>query len=95
MIFKHIVLFKIHDHVSDEDYQSAIIALQELGKGESGIIQWQINSSIDTRKGRVIIEEAQFKDEEAFQSFRTSNKHVDVGNRMKEIADWLVGDYIQ
>lgn len=93
MTYRHIVLFKIHDEVSDEDFQKAVETLKQLGENNPDILEWKVNVSLDNRKGRVIIEEATFTNEEAFQKFRVSQKHINAGNIMKEISDWFVGDY--
>lgn len=90
----HTVMFKIHDEVSDADITKALQLLAELGD-EPGVESWIIKESIDTRKGRMIIEQAVFESEEAYQVFRSSTAHVTVGDFMKEIADWWVGDYNQ
>lgn len=94
MRLNHTVLFKIHDEVSDELFQKALQLLTSLGD-EPGVVAWTIKESIDTRKGRIIIEQAVFTDEAAYQAFRTYRAHVEVGNFMKTIADWWVGDYLQ
>lgn len=92
--YKHIVLFKIHDHVSDDEFNKALLTLQELGLNNTEVLNWIVLPSIDVRKGRIIIEEALFIDKDAFEKFRTSEKHRLAGEMMSEIADWLVGDYL-
>lgn len=91
--YHHIVLFRIHDDVSDDRVAEALEMLKGLGEGHNGLLSWVVNLSIDKRKGRIIIEEALFISEEAYQTFRTSPHHIKAGEIMQQIADWWVGDY--
>ena len=92
--FRHIVLFRLNNEASDQQLQQAAVALTDLGVGHEGLESWEIHVSTDTRKGRIIIEEAVFVTEADYQRFRGSAKHVEVGDLMKTIADWWVGDYV-
>jgi hypothetical protein len=92
--YKHIVLFKIKNEVSNEDFKKALSLLQNLGQDNSDIISWIVTPSLDTRKGRIIIEDSLFKNEETFQKFRSSEKHNEVAAFLRNIADWFVGDYL-
>lgn len=94
MKLNHTVMFKVHDDVSDADVAKAVELLTELGD-EPGVENWVIKESIDTRKGRIIIEQAVFENEEAYQAFRVSPAHVEAGDFMRTIADWWVGDYLE
>lgn len=94
MKLNHTVMFRIHDDVSDENVAKAVELLTELGSGP-GLEGWVIRESIDTRKGRIIIEQATFTDKTAYERFRVSEAHVRVGDFMKTIADWWVGDYLE
>ena len=91
---RHIVLFKIHDEITETVFEQAVKELMELGEGHNGLEAWHVNVSTDTRKGRIIIEEAVFTTEADYKVFHDSDKHVKVGNLMKTVADWWVGDYI-
>lgn len=93
-ILNHTVMFKLHDDVTDEIRTEAVQKLTSLGS-EPQVLSWIIKESIDTRKGQIIIEQATFENEESYQAFRTSPAHVEVGDFMKEIADWWVGDYLE
>lgn len=95
MEYHHIVLFKLHGQVNDVQVQQAIQFLKSLGSNNPEILKWEVALSVDTRKGKVIIENAVFVNRQAFDKFRASDKHTEVGNFMKEISDWLVGDYEQ
>ncbi len=93
MRYHHIVLFRLKEGVSDADRRQALTLLKALGSDAEGLESWQINKSLDTRKGNIIIEEAVFSTEEDFTAFRESAKHNEVGRFMRRIADWWVGDY--
>ena len=73
----------------------AIQVLQKLGEGNKDILDWKIEKSIDNRKNTVLIENGLFTDEESFRVFWDSNKHHEAGEFMKQISDWLIGDYIE
>jgi len=92
--YHHIILFRIKDGVSDDVHQKALIALRKLGQGHPGLETWQVHESIDTRKGQILIQEGVFATEEDFKRFQDSEIHAEVGNIMKEIADWWIGDYL-
>jgi hypothetical protein len=94
MSYKHIVLFKIKDEVSEADFNKALQLLQDLGTDNEEILMWKVVQSVDSRKGRIIIEDSEFVSEEAFQRFRADEKHAKAVELMREIADWLVGDYL-
>ena len=91
--YRHVVLFKIHDAVTESDMDRAVTLLSGLGKGHEGLEEWKVNASIDTRKGRIIVEEAIFTAEADYQRFKISDSHMAAGDSMKGIADWWVGDY--
>ncbi len=54
---------------------------------------WTIELSVDTRKGRVIVEDGTFADVNAFDIWKAGDSHRAVANRMTKIADWLSGDW--
>jgi quinol monooxygenase YgiN len=94
MAYRHIVLFKPINSTSDSEFYQALDLLKKLGEDQPGIISWTVTSSIDTRKGWILIEDATFTDAEAFEKFRNSEKHQQAGEFMRQYFDWLVGDYI-
>lgn len=92
---RHIVLFKIRDGITEEKQGEAIKLLKELGKDNPSILEWTIEKSLDTRKGIIIIENSLFKSEEDLNSFRSFEKHIKTGEFMREISDWIIGDYFE
>jgi len=91
-VYRHIVLFRVHDDVDDERVAAAIDQLRSLA-ALSGVVGWRVELSLDARKGRVIVEDATFIDQVAFESFRRDPQHVRVATAMSKIADWWNGDY--
>ncbi len=92
MIYRHIVLFRVHDHVDDNRVTEAIHRLRSLGV-LPGILSWHIELSLDTRKGRIIIEDATFTDTTAFHLFQEHPEHTETAQSMADISDWWIGDY--
>lgn len=91
-MYRHIVLFRVHDDVDDARVTAALEELRSLAS-LSGVLSWRVELSLDTRKGRVIVEDATFVDEIAFQAFRTGPRHARTAEAMSRIADWWNGDY--
>ncbi len=93
MSYRHIVLFRVFDDVSDARTSRAVTELRSLA--ELPCVQsWRVELSLDTRKGRVIVEDATFVDADDFEAFRVDPDHVRVAEAMSEIADWWNGDYL-
>ncbi|KTR94669.1 sulfite reductase, beta subunit [Microbacterium testaceum] len=91
-MFRHVVLFRVRDDAADPDVSAAIAELRAVGE-DPGILSWDIAMSLDTRKGRVIVEDGTFVDRAAFDEWRGSDAHRAVGERMASISDWWVGDW--
>jgi hypothetical protein len=91
-VFRHIVLFRVHDDIPDTEVERAVAGLRALGS-EIEASAWSVEISLDTRKGRVIVEDAAFADDAAFERFRVHPPHVAAAQMMAQIADWWVGDY--
>lgn len=91
-MFRHIVLFRVHDAVSNAELEQAVSALRALGD-EIDVKAWTVEVSLDSRKGRVIVEDAAFADAGAFQRFRAHPAHIVVADQLARISDWWVGDY--
>lgn len=93
MTYRHIVLFRVFDDVSESEVDSAVASLTRLSS-LPGIVEWRVERSLDTRKGRVLVEDATFTDADAFEAFRVHPDHVRVAEEMSTIADWWNGDYV-
>lgn len=91
-MFRHIVLFRVHDGVPDEHVTEVITTLRSLASLD-GVTSWRVERSLDERKGRIVVEDATFTDAATFEAFRTHPRHVEAGQVMARIADWWNGDY--
>lgn len=89
---RHIVLFRVHDDVSDERVTAALHELRSLAVVPV-VASWRVELSLDRRKGRIIVEDATFADEASFESFRRDERHIAAGRSMAQISDWWNGDY--
>ncbi|MEN2740523.1 Dabb family protein [Microbacterium sp. X-17] len=92
MAYRHIVLFRVHEDVAEAAVARAIEELRALGR-LPGVTSWNVELSLDDRKGRVIVEDATFEDADAYRSFAENSGHRRAGELLREISDWWVGDY--
>ncbi len=92
MPIRHIVLFRIHDGVAPDLISEAVDGLDSL-RDIPGIVEWVIRRSTDERKGVVIVENALFESSEALASFAAHPNHRISAERLRNIADWWIGDY--
>ena len=88
---RHIVIFVAKPGV---DASEILSLLHNLSKGP-GVLSFAAEQSLDTRKGTVVIENVLFADERSFEAFKLSPAHKRVGEKMSQLADWLVADYIE
>ncbi|WP_144785409.1 Dabb family protein [Microbacterium sp. BH-3-3-3] len=91
-MFRHVVLFRVRDTVTDPELSAAIDELRAVGRAP-GVTAWAIEMSLDTRKGRIIVEDGSFVDLSAFETWRAGDAHERVAERMAGLADWWVGDW--
>ncbi len=93
MSYRHVVLFRIHDDVTDERVTEAINTLRSLAV-LPGIDEWRVELSLDQRKGRMVVEDATFASAADFEAFRADPDHIAAGELMSAVSDWWNGDYI-
>lgn len=90
---RHITLFRINPDVSEATRREALQLLQEVGKGQEGVLEWTAAESTDSRNGYVLVVNSLFVDAPAQQRFRASERHMAAGRVLGTIATWLNGDY--
>jgi len=90
--YRHIVLFRLHDAISETEAERLIELLRSLGALPE-VISWRIERSEDRRKGVVICENGLFATREAFAAFQATQEHRSVAAMMSASADWCVADY--
>ena len=88
--FHHVVLFRLKDGV-DADRARDLV---DSGRPTEGLVSWQVERSIDERKGAVIAEVAVFDSVDAFRQWRDSSLHTAVAAELRDLADWLVADWV-
>jgi len=87
--FHHLVLFTLHN---DADADAAMAALN-AARPTSGLVSWQVERSLDERKGPVIAQVSVFDSVDAFHAWRDSERHQAAVAHMREVADWLIADW--
>lgn len=92
----HVVLVSFYPNMPTDIKQGIFESLWTLGTdcgGENaGVLFWQVGWNLDLRKNVHLVEVALFRDAEALEAFRQHPKHVEVGARLRAVADWQVGD---
>jgi quinol monooxygenase YgiN len=88
---RHIVIFLLKPGADESE---VLRLLRSLEKSDD-VLELTAEQSLDARKGIVVVENALFKDEAAFERFKKSEHHKQVGEEMSQLADWLVADYIE
>lgn len=88
--FHHVVLFTLHDAA---DVDAAIATLNDA-RPTSGLVSWQVERSLDERKGPVIAQVSVFESADAFHAWRDSERHQAAVTHLREVADWLVADWV-
>jgi hypothetical protein len=89
---RHIVIFLLKPGI---EVAQVLDLLRPLGHANPDVLELTAEQSLDTRKGIVVIENALFANAEAFARFKESEGHKEVGEKMSQLADWLVADYIE
>lgn len=92
MPIRHIVLFRVHDGIESDQIDAAVAGLTSLAD-VPGILEWTVRVSTDERKGVVIVENALFESREALAVFAAHPAHQASAERLRTMADWLIGDY--
>lgn len=93
-MFRHVVLFRVHDGVEAADIASVTGTLRGLGR-HAGVVSWAVERSLDDRKGTIIAQDATFADAAAFGEWRSSEAHREAADQMARISDWWVADWEQ
>lgn len=93
-MFRHVVLFRIHDGVDEARIAAAMTTLRDLGT-HADAASWAVERSLDDRKGTIIVQDATFADARAFGEWRSSHAHREAADQMARISDWWVADWEQ
>ena len=87
--FHHVVLFRLHE---EADVDAAMAALDKA-RPTAGLVSWQLERSLDERKGRVIAQVSVFESVDAFHTWRDSERHHAAVAHMRDVADWHIADW--
>lgn len=94
----HVALIKFHEGVSQETQREIFSRYQTLAKDcggvAAGILFFKVDWNRDTRKGVQLVERAIFEDDDALQRFREHPAHKDLADKLRQCADWWVGDTV-
>lgn len=95
-ILWHIALHKFKSEATGAQRTEILEMITHLGEAcggkEAGIQYWHTGPNLDTRKGWDIAEVAIFTDWDAKERFRISDAHTAFVMKLREVADWVVGD---
>lgn len=90
-MFRHVVLFRIHDGVPPDAIDEALANIRELVSATATV--GEVCLSEDARKGTVIVEDLTFESRTDFERFRAHPVHRTASDQMKGISDWLIADW--
>lgn len=92
----HVGMISFRPEATDVQKQEAFLKLKclsnDCGGKKAGILFCEVRENIDQRKNMHLIEILIFEDYFALQAFKVHPKHKEIGEMLKQIADWWVGD---
>lgn len=92
----HVVLISFKPETSESVRREIYDRYQTLGEDcggrRAGIIFWKVDWNLDLRKKVHLVEVVVFKNYDALQAFATHPKHKEMGNIIRNLADWQIGD---
>ncbi|MDP9435608.1 MAG: Dabb family protein [Actinomycetota bacterium] len=88
--YRHIVVFRLPE---EADVDEVVARLRALGDAPQ-VLSWRVERSLDERKGPVVVEVGLFASAQAFVVWRDSPAHQATAEHLREVADWLVADYL-
>jgi hypothetical protein len=92
MPVRHIVLFHLYGHVSEDGLEEAVELLR-VALSSSKATEWHVERSRDERRGYVIVEDTTFASWQELREFVDAPEHALAARHMSSIADWVIGEY--
>jgi hypothetical protein len=92
MAIRHIVMFRFHDFLDEEARMEIVTEIRETAVPE-GAIEWRFESSTDTRKGAVIVQNVLFDSQGSFARYRASEIHIQMARTLSNVSNWQIADY--
>jgi quinol monooxygenase YgiN len=91
-VLHHVVFFRIRDDTSIEKVRRRLFKLF-LDCRNKGTLSFRVFDNQDQRKGFQLVQYSIFRDKSHLEAFRRHPKHEEFTNFLREIADWVVGDF--
>ncbi len=95
--FIHIVLISFHEQTPEDVRKEIYEDFQTLGERcggkDAGILFWKVEKNLDLRKNVHLVQLAIFENDDAFQRYRAHAAHTEIANKLKEAANWQVGQF--
>lgn len=93
-MIRHVVLYKFHASVSEEQRQNAINVLHALGQSIPEVREWSIGrQALPSSTAYDLAQVSGFDDAGALERYRIHPNHIRTKKLMTQIADMVVVDY--
>lgn len=93
-MIRHVVLYRFHTSVSEEQRQNAINVLHAMGQSIPEVREWSIGrQSVPSNTAYDLAQVSGFDNVEALERYRNHPNHIRTKKLMIEIADMVVVDY--
>jgi hypothetical protein len=93
-MIRHVVLYKFHASLSEEQRQDAINVLHAMGQSIPEVREWSIGKqALPSSTAYDLAQVSSFENVEALEKYRNNPNHIRTKKLMGEIADMVVVDY--
>lgn len=93
-MIRHVVLYKFHVSLSEEQRQDAINVLHAMGQSIPEVREWSIGKqALPSSTAYDLAQVSSFENGEALERYRNNPNHIRTKKLMSEIADMVVVDY--
>ena len=93
-MIRHVVLYKFHVSLSEEQRQDAINVLHAMGQSIPEVREWSIGKQVlPSSTAYDLAQVSSFENVEALERYRNNPNHIRTKKLMGEIADMIVVDY--
>ena len=93
-MIRHVILYRFHASVSEEQRRNAIDKLRALGQSIPEIREWSIGTqALPSHSAYDLAQVSGFDNVEALERYRKHPDHVSIKNLLTGLADWVVVDY--
>ena len=93
-MIRHVVLYKFHVSLSEEQRQDAINVLHAMGQSIPEVREWSIGKqALPSSTAYDLAQVSSFENVEALEKYRNNPNHIRTKKLMGEIADMVVVDY--